>query len=106
MGRAKKAYAKVREVFEKDFEDPEFRVLFDEERARSEIALAVIRARKEAGLTQAELAEKAETKQSVVARLESGRDTRMPSLPLLSKIAAATGRRLVLDFEEINKKTA
>ena len=104
MAKGKKTCAKVKEVFKKDFDDPEFRVLFDEERARSEIALAVIRARKESGLTQAELAEKAETKQSVVARLESGHDTRMPSLPLLSKIASATGRRLVLDFEEVNKK--
>ncbi len=105
MGKGRKTYAKVKEVFKEDFEDSEFRVLFDEERARSEIALAVTKARKGAGLTQAELAEKAETKQSVVARLESGRDVRMPSLPLLSKIASATGRRLVLDFEELNKKT-
>ncbi len=104
MAKRKKISAKVKEVFKKDFDDPEFRVLFDEERARSEIALAVTRARKEAGLTQAELAEKAETKQSVVARLESGHDTRMPSLLLLSKIALATGRRLVLDFEEVDKK--
>lgn len=104
MDKGKKTSAKVKEVFKKDFDDPEFRVLFDEERARSEIALAVTRARKEAGLTQAELAEKAGTKQSVVARLESGHDTRMPSLPLLSKIALASGRRLVLDFEEVDKK--
>ena len=105
MAKGKKTQAKVRELFEKDFADPEFRVLFDEERARSEIALAVMKARKAAGLTQAELAKKAETKQSVVARLESGHDSRTPSLPLLSRIAAATGRRLVLDFEEIHNKT-
>ncbi|MBW1811690.1 MAG: helix-turn-helix transcriptional regulator [Deltaproteobacteria bacterium] len=105
MAKGKKTNAKVREIFKKDFADPEFRVLFDEERARSEIARAVTKARKAAGLTQAELAEKAETKQSVVARLESGHDSRTPSLPLLSKIAAATGRRLVLDFEEVKKKT-
>jgi len=100
VARAKKTHATVRELFRQDFEDPEFRVFFDEERARSEIAMAVVKARKAAELTQAELAEKAETTQSVIARLESGRDKRMPSLPLLARIAAATGRRLVLGFEK------
>ena len=47
-------------------------MLFQEERARSELALAVAKARQAVGLTEAELAEKVETTQSAIARLESG----------------------------------
>lgn len=100
MAKAKKSYGTVRQVFKRDFADPEFVMLFEEERARSELALAVVKARQAAGLTQAELANKVETSQSVIARLESGHDKRMPSLPLLARIAAATGRHLILVFEK------
>ena len=100
MKKARKSYGTVRQVFARDFEDPEFVMLFEEERARSELARAVAKARQAAGLTQAELAEKVDTSQSAIARLESGRDRRMPSLPFLARIAAATGRRLVLGFEK------
>lgn len=99
MAKAKKTHGTVRDVFKKDFADPEFVVLFDEERAKSELALAVAKARKEAGLSQAELAKKASTSQSAIARLESGKDQRTPSLPVLARIAEATGKRLVVSFE-------
>ena len=105
MNKARKTYGHVRELFKRDFADPEFVMLFQEERARSDLALAVAKARQAVGLTQAELAEKVETTQSAIARLESGRDRRMPSLPLLARIAAATGRRLVVGFEK-RRRTA
>lgn len=99
MAKAKKTYAALREVFKEDFSDPEFMIHYEKERARSQLALAVAKARKGAGLTQAELAKKVDTTQSVIARLESGDDKRMPTLPLLARIAAATGKRLVVGFE-------
>ena len=46
---------------------------------------------------QAELAERMETTQSVVARLESGRIH--PSTRTLEKIARATGTRLRISFD-------
>ena len=104
MAKGKKSYAKIRKKFSRDFEDAEFRILFEEERARSEIALAITKARKAAGLTQAQLAEKIDTTQSVIARLESGSDDRMPSLSLLARIASATGKHLILEFEASEKK--
>ena len=56
----------------------------------------LLRARKEAGLTQAEVAEKMATKPSVVARLEAGggRHKHSPSLATLQKYAEAVGCRL------------
>ena len=67
-----------------------------EERALAEALLDV---RVHAGLTQEQLARRMDTSQSVIARLESGR-TR-PSTLTLKRLAAATGTRLRISFEEI-----
>lgn len=61
------------------------------------LARAVIHARVTAGLTQEQLAQRMDTTQSVIARLESGR-TR-PSTQTLERLAAATGTRLHISFE-------
>jgi transcriptional regulator with XRE-family HTH domain len=58
----------------------------------------VYESRVEAGLTQKELADRAHTTQPVIARLESGRNSRIPSVDLLNRIAFASNRRLVLRF--------
>jgi ribosome-binding protein aMBF1 (putative translation factor) len=52
----------------------------------------MIEARQSAGLTQAEVAERMGTTQSVVARLESARH--MPTFNLVARYAAAIGRRI------------
>jgi predicted nucleotidyltransferase/DNA-binding XRE family transcriptional regulator len=51
-------------------------------------------ARLEAGLTQAELAVRAETSQPAIARYEQGRVA--PTLPTLQRLLAACGRRAVI----------
>lgn len=79
--------------------DPEVRLLYRQEKARSEVAMAVYAARKQAQLTQAALAKRAGTTQAVIARLESGKDSRMPTLPLLAAIAEACGAALELGFK-------
>jgi ribosome-binding protein aMBF1 (putative translation factor) len=78
--------------------DQEFRVLYERERALADLAVAVGRLRKRAGLSQAELAKRAGTTQPVIARLESGRNSRIPTLPLLNRIAGAVGCRLLVEF--------
>jgi acyl-CoA hydrolase/DNA-binding XRE family transcriptional regulator len=55
------------------------------------------RARVDAGLTQAELARRAGTAQSAVARYESGAAS--PSIRTLERLLAAAGHRLVLDAQ-------
>ena len=55
-----------------------------------------LKARAEAGVTQAELARRIGTTQSAVARLESGKGKRSPSLATLRKYADALGCRLEL----------
>jgi transcriptional regulator with XRE-family HTH domain len=61
------------------------------------LASAMIAARTQAGLTQAQLAQRMHTTQAVIARLESGRVK--PSTRTLERIAAATGLRLRISFE-------
>jgi transcriptional regulator with XRE-family HTH domain len=65
--------------------------------AEFSLASALIAARTQAGLTQAQLADRMHTTQAVIARLESGRVK--PSTRTLERIAAATGMRLRISFE-------
>jgi transcriptional regulator with XRE-family HTH domain len=55
-----------------------------------------LKARASAGITQAQVAERIGTTQSVIARLESGRGKPSPSLSTLRKYARALGCRLEL----------
>jgi transcriptional regulator with XRE-family HTH domain len=55
-----------------------------------------LKARTDAGITQAQLAEMIGTTQSVIARLESGKGRHSPSLSTLRKYAHALGCRLEL----------
>ena len=55
--------------------------------------------RTRAGLTQAELARRAGTSQSAVARYESGAAS--PSVSTLSRLLRAAGRRLVVKSEDV-----
>ena len=55
-----------------------------------------LKARSSAGITQAEVAQRIGTTQSVIARLESGRGKHSPSLATLQKYAHTLGCRLEL----------
>lgn len=60
------------------------------------IARAVIKVRTACGLTQAELAERIDSSQSYIARLENGRV--LPNHKTLYRIAEATGTRPKFEF--------
>lgn len=93
-------------VLEEKLKNPEFRFYFEQARAIREIARLIREARKRAGLTQAALAKKADTTQTVIARLESANDSRIPSLDLLQRIASALKARLLISFEYRHKRAA
>jgi transcriptional regulator with XRE-family HTH domain len=57
----------------------------------------LLQARKAAGLTQRELARRAGTSQSVIARIERGQAS--PSLDTLRRLLAAAGFELRIDLE-------
>ena len=89
--------SKVADLHKKWSEDPEYRKAYDQLGPEFEISRSLIEARTRAKLTQAELAQRMNTTQSAVARLESGR-TR-PSTRTLQKIARATRTRLRISFD-------
>ena len=88
---------KIADLHEKWSKDPVYRAAYDRLDPEFEVARALIEARSRAGLTQSELAERMETTQFVVSRLESGRAR--PSTPTLEKFAQATGTRLRIAFD-------
>lgn len=90
---------RVSESHKKWSKDPEYRAEYNKLSPEFEIARLLIQARTQAGLTQAQLANKIQTTQSAVARFESGRIH--PSTNTLKKIAQATGTRLKISFEAI-----
>ena len=59
-----------------------------------QIGLEVAKLRKQAGLSQVDLARRAGTTQALISRLETG--TRVPGLEVLDRIVSATGGELQL----------
>jgi ribosome-binding protein aMBF1 (putative translation factor) len=89
----------VSELHEKWLSDPGYREEYEALEEEFSLAGNLIEARTRACLTQAELALRMNTTQSVVARLESGRV--WPSTSTLRKYAAATGTRLRIVLEAV-----
>ncbi|MBK1735842.1 transcriptional regulator [Halorhodospira abdelmalekii] len=79
-------------------EDPEVRREYDQLAPEFEFIQTLVSARSQAGLSQAEVARRMGTTQSVVARLEGGRTA--PTWKTLTRYAEATGRRIRLQLEE------
>jgi len=78
--------------------DPAFKTEYDALEAEFTLFDELLKARKQAGLTQAEIAERMGTKAPAVARLESGggSDRHSPSLGTLRRYADAVGCDLVV----------
>jgi transcriptional regulator with XRE-family HTH domain len=87
---------KHKEVRSRALERPDVKAEYD--RLNEEFALLdeFLKARAAAGVSQAQVAERMGTTQSVVARLESGHGKHSPSLATLRKYAQALGYRLDL----------
>ncbi len=76
---------------------PGFKEALEETSLEYEIARALIKARLEKGLTQAEIAKRMHTKQSVISRVENARTT--PSLAFLKRLAGVLNASLHVQFE-------
>lgn len=82
------------EVFKKSFRSKEFQHAYNEETARLALANQIRNIRLEKQLTQEALAEKSKMPQSVIARIESGKNG--ISLDTLNRIASVFGKRVEL----------
>lgn len=93
-----------REMVAEWMKDPEFKAEYDALEEEFAVFDALVEARKEAGLTQAEVARRMGTKTPAVARLESsgGKNKPSPSLNTLRRYAAAVGCKL--EIKMVRKK--
>ena len=89
--------SKLAALHERWSREPDYQEAYDRLGPEFALARSLIEARTRAKLTQAELAERMKTTQSVIARLESGRGR--PSTRTLEKIARATGTKLRISFD-------
>ena len=77
--------------------DSKVKAEYDKLQPKFAAVSALIEARIKNGLTQEVLARKIKTKQSAIARIESGRAN--PSIGFLQKLAEALGKKLVIQFK-------
>jgi ribosome-binding protein aMBF1 (putative translation factor) len=88
---------RIKDLHKRWMKDAEYRKEYGLLEDEFALAAAVAKARKRAGLSQAEIARRMKTTQSTIARLESGRGK--PSTRTLDRFAKATGHRLRISFE-------
>jgi ribosome-binding protein aMBF1 (putative translation factor) len=86
-------------------DDPELRVMIEEESVYAQVARMIYEARNRAGLTQQQLAALIGTKQSVIARLEDA-DYEGHSLTMLQRIATALHQRLEIHLVPARQKVS
>lgn len=86
-------------------ESAELKKLTEEARVNAAVAQLIYAARNKAGISQAELAEKVGTKQSVISRLEDA-DYDGHSLSMLQRIARALGKQISIEFEDAPRPRA
>ena len=90
------------EVFKEWIKDSEYRAEHDKTQPAFDLMKALLRARADSGLTQQEVADRMDTTQSAVARIEGW--SANPSVKTLRKYADATGTRLRIRFEPIESE--
>ncbi|MBN2327583.1 MAG: helix-turn-helix transcriptional regulator [Candidatus Omnitrophica bacterium] len=82
---------------------PERLESLQEERENAEIARKIYDLRKEAGITQKELAERIGTTPSVISRLEDA-DYDGHSFAMIRRIAAALDRKVRIEFDPVTHR--
>ena len=92
----KRKYREFDDFFKESMKNPKIKAEYDRLQPEYEVIHALIRARIEKDLTQAKLAKKMGTKQSVISRLERGNAN--PSLAFLQKLAKALDSHLEIKF--------
>ena len=85
-----------KDLIKKMLKDPAVKAAYDAQTEEFTLLDELLKARRRAGLTQAEVAERMGTKPPAVARLEAGGGSKRhsPSLATLRKYAEAVGCRL------------
>lgn len=91
-------------LFKKFHKDKEYQKIYEKIAPLMDIAVAIAGAREKAGLTQAQLASKLGTTQSVISRIEQGNQNL--SIQMLSRIASVLHCHLEVGLKPIHRKAA
>lgn len=89
-------FTTLEEFMGKAMKNPEFKKEYDKLQPEYELIGKIIEARIHKKLTQKDIADRMGTKQSALARLESGRAN--PTLAFVQKLATALGTDITLTF--------
>lgn len=87
-----------KELIAKTWSQPEYKEKYDEAAPEFELLRKMLEARKRAGLTQEQVAEKMGTKATAITRLESASSEHSPKVETLRKYAEAVGCRLNIEL--------
>jgi len=85
-----------RKSLERYMKDPEFREEWENLSLEYQIKAELIKARNEASMTQAELADKSGVRQSNISRIENG--SVLPKLDTLEALARAMGKKIKISI--------
>lgn len=94
------------EMAVKWMKDPAFKAEYDALEEEYQLLREMLHARKRAGMTQEDVAERMGTKAPAIARLEASgsREKHSPSVSTLRKYAHAVGCTLEIHFKPVSKK--
>ena|SRR3989344_988912 len=85
-------YVLLEDALRAEMLNPKFRKAYDALQPKYDIIRAILDARNKKGMTQADIARRAGTTQSAIARFESGRSN--PTLDFASRLSSAVGAKL------------
>jgi DNA-binding XRE family transcriptional regulator len=91
-------------VNEREAKEPGVRAAHDTQVQALDLGRRLAALRKSRGLTQDELAHKADSAQETIARIEAGKA--VPKLDLLARLAAACGKVLTVEFANSSPRAA
>ncbi len=95
--------AKHGTVLAKQMKDPEFRYHYLQRNFVHEVAVAVRAMRKQAGMTQAQLAAEVGVSQPMIAKIEKGIEQRAPNWEMLGKVCVALRKQMLLSFRDVEE---
>ena len=96
----------LNDILAKELKSDEFKLVFDQHRFYLQIAHLISDLRERKGLSQSELAKKAGVSQPMIARLEKGDNTRMPTFDTIFKVLKALGYSLSINVHKEKRKAA
>jgi len=88
----------IKSIYEKEMQDPKFRNAYKAEAFKLNIGETIAQLRHKNKMTQLDLAKKAKTSRTAIARYESG-DYENYNIVTLQKIAQALGAELKISFK-------